>query len=69
MLSQLLGVRIVGFLDAPVVRATGRAKGVVDGLGVDVAVEQVIEQGFELPAVLIGAWHAYTIDGLPAFGQ
>ena len=58
---KFLGVGVVGFLDPPVVGAAGDPERVVDLLGLDFAVEQVVKQGLELPAVLVCTWHTFTI--------
>ena len=52
--AKLFRVRIVDFLDAPVVRAARCPERVVDFLRLDVAVQEVIKQGFQLSAVLVG---------------
>ena len=57
-LSEFLGVGIVALFDATVIRAAGNPEGRIDRLGVDISVEKIVEQRFELSAVLIGAWHA-----------
>ena len=42
--AHLLGIRIVRFLDSAVIGAAGGTEGVVDRLGVDVTVEEVVQQ-------------------------
>ena len=54
---KFFGVWIVVFLDSPVIGTAGDAQRIVDVLGIDLSVEEVVEQRFELSAVLIGAGH------------
>ena len=66
---ELLSVGVIGLPDPPVVGGTGDTERIVDFLRIDIPVEKVAEQRFQLPTILVRSWHSHRVDGSLNSGQ